>query len=246
MCLLLLWLAGATSALAQGVCTEGSETQEVRMVTILGDLELTLCTEDAPVTVENFLSYVQSEAYTHTGFIHRSVQSDFFIFQGGGYFVDTSPGGIEFINSIARQDSIPLEYGLPHDRGTIAMARTNALDSATSEWFINNEDNTAIFNQENQYAVFGSLSDGSLPVMDAIGALAPTFISPSVFSQTPLLNGYPGGNESFIPYLVMVTDVVEVPEPDASLQVLVSAIGFFFLARRRQPSLARSSRLSHG
>lgn len=221
----------------------------MRMVTSLGDLELTLCSGDVPTTVQNFLSYVQSGAYTQTGFVHRSVQGTsappFYIFQGGGYFVDSTPGGIEFVSSVSGNDPIPMEYLLPNDRATIAMANSGP-DTATSQWFINVQDNTAVFNESNPYAVFGSLTDASLPVMDAIAALSSWDISSPIFRSTPLLTDYPGGDVSYFPYLVMVTDVIDLPEPDGSLQALAAAVSILFLARVRRSSLTRCQQSSDG
>lgn len=212
------------------------------MVTTLGEIELTLCSEDAPGTVENFLTYVNSGAYTDSGIIHRSVQqvgaeNGFFIFQGGGFFVDSTLNGVPFLNTVPADDPIEMEDGLAHLRGTIAMARTSALNSATSQWFINVETNT----WSSPYAVFGSVSEDSLATVDAIAALPIVAINQGLLLNTPL-DAYPGGNESFFPYLVGVTDVIDLPEPSSAAQSLAALAVLVFLARYQKVGVGERSR----
>ncbi|MCH2185809.1 peptidylprolyl isomerase [Myxococcota bacterium] len=212
------------------------------MVTTLGEIELTLCLEDAPRTVENFLSYVNSGAYTDSGIIHRSVQqvgveNGFFIFQGGGFFIDSTTGGVPFLNTVPTEEPIEMEDALAHLRGTIAMARRSPLNSATSQWFINVENNA----WSSPYAVFGSVSEESLATVDAIAALPTEAINQGLLSDTPL-DGYPGGNESFFPYLVGVTDVIDLPEPSSAVQGFSALAVLVFLARYQKTGLSRGSR----
>ena len=118
-------------------CTVSVERSRVRMETNLGPIEILLCDVDVPVTVDNFLQYVDEGAYTQTGFVHRSVQGGSFIVQGGGFFIS----GATFVAAVVSRPPIVLELaGLENLRGTIAMARTNAPDSATNQWFINTQD----------------------------------------------------------------------------------------------------------
>ena len=104
----------------------------VIMETSMGSIEIELDEDKAPVTVENFLSYVASGAYDSTIF-HRVI--DGFMIQGGGF----TPDG----NKKSTNPPIVLESknGLTNDLGTIAMARTNIPDSATNQFFINLKDN---------------------------------------------------------------------------------------------------------
>lgn len=213
------------------------------MVTTLGEIELTLCSEDAPGTVENFLAYVNSGAYTDSGIIHRSIQqvgveNGTFIFQGGGFFVDSTQNGVLFLNTVPAEDPIEMEDGLAHLRGTIAMARWTTPNSATSQWFINVETNT----WGSPYAVFGSVSEDSLATVDAIAALPIEAINQGLLLNTPL-DAYPGGNESFFPYLVGVTDVIDLPEPSSAAQSLAALLALIFLARYRAAGVSGRSHL---
>lgn len=140
----------------------------VEMVTSMGTIVIELDPETAPVTTENFLSYVDNGFYDGTDgsggtIFHRVVEG--FVVQGGGFTADGTQK--------STMDPIPLESdnGLSNVRGTIAMARTNDPDSATSQFYFNLVDNTFLdytSASEPGYAVFGRITDG-LDVMDAIG-----------------------------------------------------------------------------
>jgi len=136
---------------------------KVRMQTSAGDIVLELNQEKAPVSVSNFLSYVESGAYEGTIF-HRVI--DNFMIQGGGFD--------ENYNRRPTQPAIINEgpNGLKNLRGTIAMARTNAIHSATSQFFINLKDNSFLDHQNKTprgfgYAVFGKVVSG----MDTVDAI---------------------------------------------------------------------------
>ena len=134
---------------------------QVTMVTSLGTIVLELNPAKAPVSVDNFLNYVESGFYVNTIF-HR-VESNFVI-QGGGF---TSA-----LTQPATMPAIKLEAGngLSNLRGTVAMARTNVLDSATSQFFVNVVDNAALDTSNGGYAVFGKVVQG-LDVVDKIRAV---------------------------------------------------------------------------
>jgi len=144
---------------------------QVTMVTSLGSLVVELNPTAAPVTVDNFLQYVRDGFYTKT-FFHRVIGG--FVAQGG-WLVPTATAPV--IQTGARP-SITLESnkGLANLRGSIAMARTNDPNSATSQFYFNLVDNAAL-NYVNDaqpgYAVFGRVVLG-LNVMDAIGAVPTT------------------------------------------------------------------------
>ncbi|MBX9899589.1 MAG: peptidylprolyl isomerase [Burkholderiaceae bacterium] len=131
---------------------------QVTMVTSLGTIVMELNPAKAPVSVDNFLNYVESGFYVNTIF-HR-VESNFVI-QGGGF---TSS-----LTQPATMPAIKLEAGngLSNLRGTVAMARTNVLDSATSQFFVNVVDNAALDASNGGYAVFGKVVQG-LDVVDKI------------------------------------------------------------------------------
>lgn len=138
------------------------------MQTTKGDITIELFIEKAPITVKNFLSYVDSSFYDGTIF-HRVIRG--FMIQGGGFTSDfrEKPTNPPIKNEATN--------GLQNERGTIAMARTEVIDSATSQFFINHVDNTFLNHRDNTpggygYAVFGRVIKG-MDVVDAI-AKAPT------------------------------------------------------------------------
>lgn len=135
------------------------------LVTSMGNIDVELNPTNAPLTVNNFLQYVQSGFYTNT-LIHRVLHGS--VIQGGGF----GPGLT--IKPGARAP-IPLESnnGLSNQRGTIAMARTTDPNSATSQYFFNLADHPSYdYKDANEpgYAVFGKIVAG-MDVMDAIGAV---------------------------------------------------------------------------
>jgi cyclophilin family peptidyl-prolyl cis-trans isomerase len=136
----------------------------ILMTTNKGDILLELDPVKAPVSVSNFLSYVQEGFYRDTIF-HRVMAN--FMIQGGGFTVEfqRKPTSAAIVNE--------WKNGLKNARGTIAMARTNAPDSATSQFFINLKDNTnldAPISGGAAYAVFGRVVAG-MDVVDAIAAV---------------------------------------------------------------------------
>ena len=130
----------------------------------MGTITLELEEAKAPQTVANFVQYAKEGFYDGTIF-HRVI--DGFMIQGGGFTKD--------MNQKETREAIRNEAmnGLKNDRGTIAMARTMVVDSATSQFFINLVDNDFL-NFQNPtpqgfgYAVFGKVTDG-MDVVDAIG-----------------------------------------------------------------------------
>ena len=141
---------------------------EVIIKTSLGDINLELNNEKAPITVENFISIAESSYYEGTIF-HRVING--FMIQGGGLTADMSnkSSGTSPIQNEANN-------GLSNDRGTIAMARTMDPHSATSQFFINHKDNgflnhTGETSQGWGYAVFGVVTDG-MDVVDQIAEVA--------------------------------------------------------------------------
>ena len=125
-----------------------------------GNLEVELDFENAPITAENFLTYVESGHYEGTIF-HRVIPN--FMIQGGGF---TSDGNQKDTMKPIKLES---QNGLKNLRGTIAMARTNVPDSATSQFFINTKDNDFLDYAPGNpgYAVFGKVING-MDVVDAI------------------------------------------------------------------------------
>lgn len=133
----------------------------------MGDIVIELDPQKAPISVTNFLNYVDSGFYNGTIF-HRVI-ADFMI-QGGGYTTDmTQKSTLSPIQNEAAN-------GLTNTRGTIAMARTNDINSATSQFFINLKDNDTLNHSESNYgyAVFGRVIQG-MDVVDRIGQIKTTF-----------------------------------------------------------------------
>jgi len=166
-------LAFSTTGLAQ-------ENPVVIMETSMGTIKIELWPDKAPISVENFLRYTDNELYDGLIF-HRVIPN--FMVQGGGFTPDMNPlSGYQPIKNEARAD-------VPNTRGTLAMARTNVVDSATSQFFINHVDNGSL-NHQNEtpsgfgYAVFGEVIEG-MEVVDEI-ALVVTGSFRGGFRDVPL------------------------------------------------------------
>jgi len=136
----------------------------VLMETSMGKIKIELFAKEAPISVKNFLDYTNKGFYTGTIF-HRVING--FMIQGGGFTtaLQQKPTSAPIRNEAGN--------GLKNDRGTIAMARTNAPDSASSQFFINVVNNDGL-NRPNPdgfgYAVFGKVIEG-MAVVDKIKAV---------------------------------------------------------------------------
>ena len=132
----------------------------VRFETSHGSFTIELFPKEAPVTVENFLQYVDDNFFDGTIF-HRIVPG--FVIQGGGLTVD--------FNNKDTRDPIQNEAknGLKNTRGSLSMARTSDVNSATSQFFVNLSDNAFLDNgpRDFGYAVFGRVTEG-MEVIDKI------------------------------------------------------------------------------
>ncbi len=138
----------------------------VVMKTTKGTIELELDPAKAPLSVQNFLDYVDSGYYDGTIF-HRVIKN--FMIQGGGF---TATGEQKPTKPPVKNEA---DNGLKNTRGTLAMARTGIVDSATSQFFINHADNAFLDHkdaapQNYGYAVFGKVVSG----MDVVDAIAST------------------------------------------------------------------------
>ncbi|MDT8390796.1 MAG: peptidylprolyl isomerase [Lentisphaeria bacterium] len=135
----------------------------VVMKTSMGDIEIELLQDHAPITVENFLTYVDEGFYDNTIF-HRVIKN--FMVQGGGFTADMAQ----------KKTHAPIKNeaknGLKNMRGSLSMARTAVVDSATSQFFMNLVDNAFLDHggRDYGYAVFARVTDG-LEVLDSIGAV---------------------------------------------------------------------------
>lgn len=135
----------------------------VVMETSKGSITIELWADKSPVTVENFLKYVDEKFYDGTIF-HRVIPN--FMIQGGGFTADINQKKSHApIKNEARSD-------VGNNRGTIAMARTSVVDSATAQFFINHVDNDFLTHQSKTpqgygYCVFGKVTEG-MTVVDEI------------------------------------------------------------------------------
>ena len=135
----------------------------VVMETSEGTIKIELWADKCPITVKNFLRYTDEKFYDETIF-HRVIND--FMIQGGGFTPDMKQKDThEPIKNEAAAE-------LKNDRGTIAMARTNVVDSATAQFFINVKDNSFLNHKDNTpqgfgYAVFGKVIEG-MDIVDKI------------------------------------------------------------------------------
>jgi cyclophilin family peptidyl-prolyl cis-trans isomerase len=144
-----------------------AKPKKVKLETNFGDIVIELDEKAAPVTVKNFLMYVEEAFYDGTIF-HRVIPN--FMIQGGGFTPDM----------VQKKAHPPItneaKNGLKNDRGTIAMARTNNPNSATSQFFINHKNNDFLNYagpDKPGYAVFGKVIDG-IETVDKIAAVKTT------------------------------------------------------------------------
>lgn len=161
----------------------------VNFDTTKGQIQVDLFGEVTPLTVANFLQYVNSGAYTNT-VVHRTAAINGswpFVVQGGGYTLSsfTQAPLPAFPTHITQLPAVQNEFKISNTRGTIAMAKLGSNpNSATTEWFFNLDDRNAttlpgpaLDTQNGGFTVFGNVVGGSISVADAIMAL-PTFTVP--------------------------------------------------------------------
>lgn len=168
-------------ALSIGLCLAGTagaedakESKSVKtghnpvvvMETSLGTVKMELFQKEAPISVKNFLDYINGGYYSGTIF-HRVIPN--FMIQGGGFTADmkVKPAKAPIKNEAGN--------GLKNDRGTLAMARSMMVDSASSQFFINVVNNDYLNHRDNSpqgfgYAVFGKVIEG-MDVVDKIAAV---------------------------------------------------------------------------
>lgn len=147
------------------VAGDGTNVQVI-MQTSMGELTIDLHEEKAPITVENFLKYVDDGFYEGL-IIHRIVPN--FVVQGGGYDVE-----LNYVQPTYDGIKNESDNGLANSRGTLSMARTSAPDSANSQFFINLVDNANLDGSSGRpgYAVFATVVEG-MEIVDAM-ARVPT------------------------------------------------------------------------
>ena len=175
---MMIGMVVAAMAMVQLSFAEEKQTMKavnpkVVMETSEGTITIELWADKAPVTVKNFLRYADEQFYDDTIF-HRVI--DNFMIQGGGFGADMK--GKDTHQPIKNEAAAELK----NDRGTIAMARTSDINSATCQFFINLKDNNFLNHSDNTpqgfgYAVFGKVIKG-IEVVDLIGKAKTTTSGP--------------------------------------------------------------------
>jgi len=163
----LLMIFGLAAGPVAGESPTAEERPRIALLTSKGRIVIELYPEKTPVTVSNFLQYVESGFYDGTIF-HRVIPD--FMIQGGGF----AP---EFTQKNTREPiQNEADRGLPNERGTVAMARTSDPHSATAQFFINLVDNPHLDHRAQNaqgwgYTAFGRVVEG-MAVVDAIAEVA--------------------------------------------------------------------------
>ena len=185
---LLSCLLAATLSISTGVARAQSgdpvENPRVLMKTTDGDITIELFADQSPITVENFLRYVDDGHYDGTVF-HRVISN--FMIQGGGFDAELKEKPTR--NPIVNESKNKLH----NTRGTLAMARTSDPDSATAQFFINQRSNLRLdwSGGKDGYTVFGEVIDGMqfvdvISLTDTGSARAQTTRGPTIFQDVPV------------------------------------------------------------
>jgi cyclophilin family peptidyl-prolyl cis-trans isomerase len=202
-------------------------TDAMRLTTVLGNIDIELFGQQTPITVTNFLKYVDQGRYfifdatanqTASSFIHRSVPG--FVIQGGGFIGTVNPSPTPgsannnvLVTQVLSFGAIKNEPGISNNRGTIAMAKVAGdPNSATSEWFINLADNGGSPNnldtQNGGFTVFGKVINNTMTTVDSIAAV-PIFNFGAPFDSLPLRN-YTPQNPVKVPNLVSIPTITHI------------------------------------
>ena len=181
---LLAAILSLSMSVAQAQSDDPAENPRVLMKTTDGDITIELFAEKSPITVENFLQYVDDGHYDGTVF-HRVISN--FMIQGGGFDTELKekPTRDPIVNESKNK--------LHNTRGTLAMARTSDPDSAAAQFFINQRSNLRLdwAGGKDGYTVFGEVVDG-MQVVDIISltdtgsAQAQTTRGPTIFQDVPV------------------------------------------------------------
>lgn len=171
----------------------------VRVSTTIGDFSIELLDDIAPITVQNFLNYVNRNDYNGTYF-HRVV--DNFVAQGGAYRFQEFVGPID----VATDPPIVNEFSVSNTRGTVAMAKLEGdPNSATNQWYVNIADNTNLDTLNGGFTVFGNVLGDGMDLVDEIDNLP--FINLGVkASEAPWVSM---AYSSPLDFLYMNVEVVE-------------------------------------
>ena len=229
-------------------------TAAARLVTPLGTMNFTLDGATTPITVANFLSYVNSGRYAGTDpttgqptatFFHRSVPN--FIIQAGGFLdtVNPSNGTALQPTQVLAYPAIQNEPVISNRRATIAMAKIGGdPNSATSQWFVNLADNSANLDFQNGgFTVFGRVAGDGITVADAIGTL-PRYNGGSPFDELPVRDYVTGSglpkpsNTVTISPFTQISPLVYSAASDNESVATASAAGIDLLVQAKQVGTA--------
>ena len=205
----------AVEALEPRIVLDGTPLDPAHPVyevdTNYGNIYIEVYPEIAPVTVANFQGYVERDDWDNT-FFHRHVEN--FVLQGGGWSWDDDR---QSVDHVTQQDPIVNEFDVSNTKWTVAMAKLGGdPDSATSEWFINLNDNSEnLDNQNGGFTVFGKVVGGRT-VVNSIEALRVLNLGGS-FTNVPVGDDFDtNATEIFNADLVVIEDINLVYDPDSS------------------------------
>lgn len=196
--------------------------QTVRFHTNVGDIDVLLTPNAAPLTVANFMNYVNNGTYTNS-IIHRSVPG--FVIQGGGYQLQNHAPVLAATNP-----PVVNEFNVTNAQGTIAMAKGSDPNSATDQWFFNLVNNGAnLDTNTGGFTVFGHIANAAgLAVMNRIAAF-PTYNFGGDFTDIPLNNfnnvTLQDGNFVLVTSIVQLPVVVAAGFENAASAVLTNTVG---------------------
>jgi cyclophilin family peptidyl-prolyl cis-trans isomerase len=188
----LLAAAACGDVPSTGAAKAAEPNPVVVMETAKGTIKIELFADKAPITVKNFLTYVDEKFYDGTTF-HRVMPE--FMIQGGGFLPGLADAKTEDdVQKLEKKTHDPIKNeasnGLHNERGAVAMARTPKPDSATAQFFINVVDNTNKLDPSPKrdpagYCVFGKVIDG-MDVVDAIKEVRTKAVIPDVVEDVPV------------------------------------------------------------
>jgi len=176
------------------LCAQSACATTVRVITTLGDFSIELFDDVTPITVANFLNYVNSGRFNRT-LIHRSKPG--FIIQGGNLTCDSKASCLKPITTDA---TIQNEFNVSNTRGTVSMAKVGGdPNSASSQWFVNLADNSKNLDDQNGgFTAFGRVVGDGMTIVDTIAAQATynlndnASVPPILYNDFPVIN-YTGG-----------------------------------------------------
>jgi len=159
-------ISASSTVSVTGKFSDPDTSSAARFVSSLGTFDIILFPQAAPITVDNFIDYIDGAKYDNS-FIHRSPLTTSVI-QGGGFRYSQAEG----ITEITNFGTIKNEPGLSNVRGTIAMARVGGMvNSATSQWYINTASNASLDSIDEGFTVFGRVATSGMAVVDQIRSL---------------------------------------------------------------------------